>query len=72
VARQAERAAAGSPADAVVWEEVESRTSENAELSFSFVVFIGRWPGSPLRRSNEFRPDDHRSDDEDLRVGHDW
>jgi uncharacterized hydrophobic protein (TIGR00271 family) len=39
-ARAAERAAAGSPADAVVWEEVESRTSESAELSGSFLAFI--------------------------------
>ena len=36
----AEHAAAGSPADAVVWEEVESRTSESAELSGSFVAFM--------------------------------
>jgi uncharacterized hydrophobic protein (TIGR00271 family) len=36
----AERAAAGSPADAVVWEEVENRTSESAELSFSFLAFM--------------------------------
>ena len=40
VARQAEQAAGGSPADAVIWEEVESRTSESAELSFSFVAFM--------------------------------
>jgi uncharacterized hydrophobic protein (TIGR00271 family) len=40
VAVEAERAAAGSPADAVVWEEVESRTSESAELSVSFVAFM--------------------------------
>jgi uncharacterized hydrophobic protein (TIGR00271 family) len=40
VARSAERAAAGSPADAVVWEEVEARTSESADLSFSFVAFM--------------------------------
>lgn len=39
-ARAAERAAAGSPADAVVWEEIESRTSESAELSFSFLAFM--------------------------------
>ncbi len=39
-ARAAERAAAGSPADAVVWEEVESRTSESAELSGSFLAFM--------------------------------
>jgi uncharacterized hydrophobic protein (TIGR00271 family) len=36
----AELAARGSPADAVVWEEVEARTSESAELSFSFVAFM--------------------------------
>jgi uncharacterized hydrophobic protein (TIGR00271 family) len=36
----AEKAAAGLPSDAVVWEEVESRTSENTELSFSFVLFM--------------------------------
>jgi uncharacterized hydrophobic protein (TIGR00271 family) len=36
----AERAAKGSPADAVVWEQVESRTSESAELSFSFLAFM--------------------------------
>lgn len=39
-ARVAEEAAVGSPADAVVWEEVESRTSESAELSFSFLAFM--------------------------------
>lgn len=39
-ARAAEDAAAGSPADAVVWEEVESRTSESAELSGSFLAFM--------------------------------
>jgi uncharacterized hydrophobic protein (TIGR00271 family) len=36
----AEEAAPGSPADAVVWEEVEQRTSENTELSVSFVAFM--------------------------------
>ena len=35
----AERAAAGSPADAVVWEQVAERTSEEAELSGTFVAF---------------------------------
>jgi uncharacterized hydrophobic protein (TIGR00271 family) len=40
VARRAERAAVGSPADAVVWENVQSQTSESAELSFSFLVFM--------------------------------
>ena len=32
--------ARGSPADAVVWEDVENRTSENTELSVSFVAFM--------------------------------
>jgi uncharacterized hydrophobic protein (TIGR00271 family) len=40
VARQAEKAAAGSPADAVVWEEVEERTSDSGELSFTFLAFM--------------------------------
>ena len=39
-ARAAEHAAAGAPSDAVVWEEVESRTSESAELSGSFLAFM--------------------------------
>jgi uncharacterized hydrophobic protein (TIGR00271 family) len=36
----AEKAAAGLPSDAVVWEEVESRTSEYVELSTSFLAFM--------------------------------
>ncbi len=40
VARRAEKAAAGLPSDAVVWEEVESRTSENVELSASYLAFM--------------------------------
>jgi uncharacterized hydrophobic protein (TIGR00271 family) len=36
----AEKAAPGLPSDAVVWEEVEQRTSENTELSVSFVMFM--------------------------------
>jgi uncharacterized hydrophobic protein (TIGR00271 family) len=36
----AEKAAPGQPSDAVVWEEVEQRTSENTELSISFVAFM--------------------------------
>jgi uncharacterized hydrophobic protein (TIGR00271 family) len=36
----AEHAAAGLPSDAVLWEEVEARTSESTELSFSFIVFM--------------------------------
>ena len=39
-AAAAEKAAPGLPSDAVVWEEVESRTSEDTELSFSFVLFM--------------------------------
>ena len=40
VAAKAERAAAGHGGDAVVWEEVESRTSENTELDASFLAFM--------------------------------
>ena len=40
VAREAEKAAAGLPSDAVVWEEVETRTSEQTELSISFLAFM--------------------------------
>jgi uncharacterized hydrophobic protein (TIGR00271 family) len=39
-ASAAEKAAVGLPSDAVVWEELESRTSENTELSFSFLAFM--------------------------------
>jgi uncharacterized hydrophobic protein (TIGR00271 family) len=39
-AERAERAAPGSPGDAVVWEEVEARTSENVELNANFLAFI--------------------------------
>jgi uncharacterized hydrophobic protein (TIGR00271 family) len=39
-ADEAERRAPGAPADAVVWEEVEERTSENVELSAVFVAFM--------------------------------
>jgi uncharacterized hydrophobic protein (TIGR00271 family) len=39
-AEAAERHAPGAPADAVVWEEVERRTSENVELSGVFVLFM--------------------------------
>jgi uncharacterized hydrophobic protein (TIGR00271 family) len=37
---EAEKAATGLPTDAVVWEEVEARTSENVELSASFLAFM--------------------------------
>jgi uncharacterized hydrophobic protein (TIGR00271 family) len=40
VAAAAERSAAGHPGDAVVWEEVESRTSENIELNGVFLGFM--------------------------------
>jgi uncharacterized hydrophobic protein (TIGR00271 family) len=40
VSRAAEKAAPGLPSDAVVWEEVESRTSEQTELSVSFTIFM--------------------------------
>jgi uncharacterized hydrophobic protein (TIGR00271 family) len=39
-AEAAEKAAHGSPADAVIWEQVESRTSEETELSFAFLAFM--------------------------------
>src|SRR6478752_3312936 len=39
-ADEAERRAPGAPADAVVWEEVEERTSESVELSGVFVAFM--------------------------------
>ena len=39
-AAAAEKAAPGLPSDAVVWEEVEQITSENTELSISFVAFM--------------------------------
>jgi uncharacterized hydrophobic protein (TIGR00271 family) len=39
-AKRAERAADGQPSDAVVWEEVEERTSENAEVSWNFLAFM--------------------------------
>jgi uncharacterized hydrophobic protein (TIGR00271 family) len=39
-AAEAVKATAGLPTDAVIWEEVESRTSENVELSGSFLAFM--------------------------------
>ena len=39
-ADKAEQAAPGLPSDAVVWEEVEARTSENTELSVNFLAFM--------------------------------
>jgi uncharacterized hydrophobic protein (TIGR00271 family) len=37
---EAEKAAHGMPSDAVIWEDVEARTSENVELSGSFLAFM--------------------------------
>jgi uncharacterized hydrophobic protein (TIGR00271 family) len=39
-AERAERAVPGSPGDAVVWEEVEARTSESIELNANFLAFM--------------------------------
>ena len=39
-AERAEEFAPGSPADAVVWEQVEASTSENVELSGNFLAFM--------------------------------
>jgi|SRR5215210_8798266 len=39
-AEEAEKAAEGAPSDAVVWEQVEFRTSEEAKLSASYLAFI--------------------------------
>jgi uncharacterized hydrophobic protein (TIGR00271 family) len=39
-ADQAEKAAKGAPSDAVIWEQVEFRTSEEAKLSASYLAFI--------------------------------
>jgi uncharacterized hydrophobic protein (TIGR00271 family) len=56
-ADRAERAARGTPSDAVVWEEVESRTSETTELGGNFLIFmilacliasVGIFTGSPI------------------------
>jgi uncharacterized hydrophobic protein (TIGR00271 family) len=56
-AERAERAARGSPSDAVVWEEVEARTSESIELGGNFLAFmvlacliasVGIFLGSPI------------------------
>ena len=56
-AKRAEKAAPGSPSDAVVWEEVEARTSETAELGGNFLAFmalacligsVGIFTGSPI------------------------
>lgn len=39
-ADRAIEAAHGAPSDAVVWEEIQTRTSEGTELSFSFLAFM--------------------------------
>jgi uncharacterized hydrophobic protein (TIGR00271 family) len=40
VSKRAEEAAVGSPSDAVVWEQVEARTSDNIELGGTFLAFM--------------------------------
>jgi uncharacterized hydrophobic protein (TIGR00271 family) len=40
LAEKAERESPGAPADAVVWEEVEARTSEESRLSISYLAFM--------------------------------
>ena len=40
LADEAERRAPGAPADAVVWEQVEARTSEQSRLSGVFLIFM--------------------------------
>jgi uncharacterized hydrophobic protein (TIGR00271 family) len=56
-ADRAEHATPGAPANAVVWEEVEARTSENIELGGNFLAFmvlacliasVGIFLGSPI------------------------
>ncbi|HEY7949779.1 MAG TPA: DUF389 domain-containing protein [Solirubrobacterales bacterium] len=56
-ADRAEKAARGMPSDAVVWEEVEARTSETTELGGNFLIFmilacliasVGIFTGSPI------------------------
>ncbi len=56
-AKRAERSTRGLPSDAVVWEEVEARTSETTELGGNFLVFmilacligsVGIFTGSPI------------------------
>jgi uncharacterized hydrophobic protein (TIGR00271 family) len=56
-ADRAERAAHGKPSNAVVWEEVEARTSESTELGGNFLIFmvlacliatVGIYLGSPI------------------------
>ncbi len=56
-ATRAERAARGSRSDAVVWEEVEARTSESTEMGGNFLAFmvlacliasVGIFTGSPI------------------------
>jgi len=39
-AQEAEKAARGAPSDAVIWEQVEFRTSEEAQISASYLAFI--------------------------------
>ncbi|MFE0017383.1 DUF389 domain-containing protein [Mesorhizobium sp. NPDC059054] len=56
-ADQAQAAAGGHPADAVIWDEIEDQAQEDAELSWSFLTFlvlatliasIGRYVDQPI------------------------
>ena len=40
LADKAERDSPGAPADAVIWEEVEARTSEESRLSVTYIAFM--------------------------------
>ena len=55
-ADEAERHAPGAPADAVVWEEVEERTSENVELSGVFLLFMALAAILPRRGEPDLQP----------------
>ena len=62
-AKGAERAAPGSPSDAVVWEEVEARTSETTELGGNFLAFmVARLPDRLGRDLHRLADPDRRGD----------
>ena len=62
-AERAERAARGAPSDAVVWEEVEARTSESTELGGNFLVFmVARLPDRLGRDLHRLADPDRRRD----------
>ena len=59
---RAVRLARGDPADAVVWEQVATRTSESSTLSATYLIFmalaalIAAWGSSSTRRSSSSAP----------------